>query len=121
MSEKAVSTGMVKKWDEVNGVPALEPAGSVAAGIDDAGAGPSISRNHMRGVEDMVEQNDNNLDGVINNVETPKPTVIPEVDEKEKQSVIEKLRGTQNAGIIEQPPVRERNPVGNCCLEREVV
>ena len=42
MSEKAVSAGMVKKWDEVNGVTAEEPAGSVTEEIGDAGAGPSI-------------------------------------------------------------------------------
>lgn len=109
------------KWDEVNGVTAEEPAGSVTEGIGDAGAGPSISRNYMRGIEDMVEQNDNSFDGVINNVETPKPLGVHADEEKEKQSVLGKLRESQNAGAPEQPPVHERKPAFNCCLEREVM
>ena len=121
MSEKAVSAGMVKKWDEVNGVTAEEPAGSVTEEIGDAGAGPSISRNYMRGIEDMVEQNDNSFDGVINNVEAPKPFGGQDAEDKEKQSVLGKLRESQTAGVPEQPPVHERKPSFSCCLEREVM
>lgn len=121
MSEKAVSTGMVKKWDEVNGVTAEETAGSVTEEIRDAGAGPSISRNYMRGIEDMVEQNDNSFDGVINNVEAPKSVGGQDAENKEKQSVLGRLRESQNAGVPEQPPVHERKPTFNCCLEREVM
>lgn len=121
MSEKAVSTGMVKKWDEVNGVSAEEFVGTITEGIGDAGAGPSISRNYMRGIEDMVEQNDNSFDGVINNVESPKPVGTQNAEEKEKQSIIEKLRESQNIGVTEQLPVCERKPITNCCFEREVM
>ena len=46
-------------------------------------------RNPLRSIEDMVEQNDNQLDGVINNVSAET------VAEKEaKSSVIEKLKAT---------------------------
>ena len=51
----------------------------------------------MKGIEDMVEQNDNNLDGVINNLPEPKPAVqmtpedVIEAEQKTK-SVLEKLR-----------------------------
>ena len=121
MSEKAVSAGMVKKWDEVNGVTAEEPAGSVTEEIGDAGAGPSISRNYMRGIEDMVEQNDNSFDGVINNVEAQKPFGGQDAEDKEKQSVLGKLRESQTAGVPKQPPVHERKPSFSCCLEREVM
>ena len=121
MSEKAVSNGMVKKWDEVNGVTAEEPAGSVTEGIGDAGAGSSISRNYMRGIEDMVEQNDNSFDGVINNVEAPKPFGGQDAEDKEKQSVLGKLRESQSAGVSEHPTVNERKPIFNCCVEREVM
>ena len=46
-------------------------------------------RNPLRGIEDMVEQNDNQLDGVINNV--PTETVA---EKEAKSSVIEKLKVT---------------------------
>ena len=53
----------IKKWDEVHGeyeVEVSEESGS-STPEETAGAGPSISRNPMRGIEDMVEQNDNNV------------------------------------------------------------
>ena len=121
MSENAISTRMVKKWDEVNGVTAEEPAESITEGIGDAGAGPSINRNYMRGIEDMVEQNDNSFDGVINNVEVPKSFGGQDAENKEKQSVLGKLRESQTAGVLEQLSVHERKPAFNCCLEREVM
>lgn len=121
MSEKAVSTGMVKKWDEVKGLTAEEPARSVIDGIGDVGTGPSISRNYMRGIEDMVEQNDNSFDGVINNVEVPKSFGGPDAEDKEKLSVLEKLRESKTTGVPEHPTVNERKAIINCCLEREVM
>lgn len=60
----------IRKWDEVHGeheVELSEESGN-SAPEETAGAEPSINRNPMRGIEDMVEQNDNNFDGVINNV-----------------------------------------------------
>jgi len=82
----------IKKWDEINGVAEVdEPVESIDATAD-AGAGPSISRNYMRGIEDMVEQNDNNFDGVINNVKTDIPTGIADAKDKEKESVLKSLK-----------------------------
>ena len=64
--EKA-KTRKIKKWDEIHGEYEVEVSEDMGGGSPEeaAGAGPSISRNPMKGVEDMVEQNDNNLDGVI--------------------------------------------------------
>lgn len=86
----------IQKWDEVGG--AVETDVEVDdSTVDDVGAGPSISRNPMRGIEDMVEQNDNAFDGVINNVEQPKPVaqITPEdviEEEQKKKSIIGKIR-----------------------------
>ena len=89
----------IQKWDEVSGTEAEVLDESVLEFLDEieAGAGPAISKNPMRGIEDMVEQNDNNFDGVINNLPEPKPVaqvdsedVIEEV--QKKKSVLEKIR-----------------------------
>ena len=87
----------IRKWDEVTGNAVEEQIPESIDPIEDVGAGPSISRNHMRGIEDMVEQNDNNLDGVINNLPDPKPVaqVTPEdvvEQEQKKKSVLQKLQ-----------------------------
>ena len=58
----------IREWDEVTGNAVEEQIPESIDPIEDVGAGPSISRNHMRGIEDMVEQNDNSFDGIINNV-----------------------------------------------------
>ena len=58
----------IRKWDEVTENAVEEQIPESIDPIEDVGAGPSISRNHMRGIEDMVEQNDNSFDGIINNV-----------------------------------------------------
>lgn len=57
--EKA-KTRKIKKWDEVHGEHEVEVSDN-AGGCEPeevAGASPSISRNPMRSIEDMVEQND---------------------------------------------------------------
>ena len=84
---------------------------------EDVGAGPAISKNPMRGIEDMVEQNDNNFDGVINNLPEPKPVtqvdsedVIEEV--QKKKSVLEKIR--------ENSPDREKVKPMSLCPDREL-
>ena len=63
----------IQKWDEIGG--AVETGIEEIGGSFDEtpGAGSSVSRNPMRGIEDMVEQNDNSFDGVINNLPEPKP------------------------------------------------
>lgn len=106
----------IQKWDEVGGaVEADVELDDYDA--DDIGAGPSISRNPMRGIEDMVEQNDNAFDGVINNVEQPKPVaqVTPEdviEEEQKKKSIIGKIR--------EAIPDSEKvKPIIPLCPDRE--
>ena len=87
----------IRKWDEVTGATEIEVDEITADATEEAGAGPSISKNPMRGIEDMVEQNDNNFDGVINNLPEPKPVAqvtnedVIEAEQK-KKSVLEKIR-----------------------------
>ena len=90
--EKA-KTRKIKKWDEVNGETEIEISdGIIYAPYETADAGPSISRNPMRGIEDMVEQNDNNFDGVINNVKTEQDYTMLEFSDDDRKSVLEKLK-----------------------------
>ena len=103
----------IKKWDEIHGEH-VEDEVSVTDSEEVAGTGPSISRNPMKGIEDMVEQNDNNFDGVINNLPEEKPVtqmtaadVIEE--EQEKKSILKKLQ--EAAFEVEKP-----KPVNPCCL-----
>lgn len=109
----------IRKWDEVSGAVETEIE-EVAGSFDETpGASPSVSRNPMRGIEDMIEQNDNSFDGVINNLPEPKPVcqvsaaeVIEE--EQKKKSVLKRLQ--------EPVPVSEgAKPVTGCvlCGDRE--
>ena len=109
----------IQKWDEVGGTEAEVLDESVLEFLDEieAGAGPAISKNPMRGIEDMVEQNDNNFDGVINNLPEPKPVtqfdsedVIEEV--QKKKSVLEKIR--------ENAPDPEKVKPMSLCPDREL-
>lgn len=104
----------IRKWDEVTGAMELDEEVQSENLTKDTGAGPSVSRNFMRGIEDMVEQNDNNFDGVINNLPKEKPVaqitaadVIEE--EQEKKSIIKKLQ--EAAFDVEKP-----KPVNPCYL-----
>ena len=118
--EKA-KTRKIKKWDEVHGEYETEVTEDMGGSSPEeaAGAGPSISRNPMRGIEDMVEQNDNSFDGVINNVKAEEAADIPEIVPDDKKSVLEKLR--EHSRQIPVPvPEPERKPVPGCCFEREI-
>ena len=44
----------IRKWDEVTGNAVEEQIPESIDPIEDVGAGPSISRNHMRGIEDKI-------------------------------------------------------------------
>ena len=119
--EKA-KTRKIKKWDEVHGEYEVEISdGTINSEPDEvAGAGPSISRNPMRGIEDMVEQNDNNFDGVINNI---KPEPSPESSQSmqdDKKSVLEKLKEQGRMATPSELSL-ERKTVSGCCLERELM
>ena len=99
--EKA-KTRKIKKWDEVNGETEIEISdGIIYAPYETADAGPSISRNPMRGIEDMVEQNDNSFDGVINNVKPEPDSIILELSDDDKKSVLGKLK--EQSKHIKQP------------------
>lgn len=103
----------IRKWDEVGGAVETEIEESAGSFDETPGAGPSVSRNPMRGIEDMVEQNDNSFDGVINNLPEPKPVcqvtaadVIEE--EQKKKSVLKKLQ--------EAAPVPDKPKAVNGCV-----
>lgn len=87
----------IHKWDEVGGAVEAEVEVTEDSFDETPGAGPSISRNPMCGIEDMVEQNDNSFDGVINNLPEPKPACqvnsedVIEAEQK-KKSVLKKLQ-----------------------------
>ena len=107
----------IQKWDEVGGAAEVEIDEVIVDPTEDVGAGPAISKNPMRGMEDMVEQNDNNFDGVINNLPEPKPVtqvdsedVIEEV--QKKKSVLEKIR--------ENAPDPEKVKPMSLCPDREL-
>lgn len=107
----------IRKWDEVTGATEIEVDEITADATEEAGAGPSISKNPMRGIEDMVEQNDNNFDGVINNLPEPKPVAqvtnedVIEAEQK-KKSVLEKIR--------EAMPEPEKVKPAGLCPDREL-
>ena len=89
----------IRKWDEVGGAAETELDEAIGITEEDPGAGPAISKNFMRGIEDMVEQNDNNFDGVINNLPEPKPVCQVDAaevieEEQEKKSILKKLQET---------------------------
>lgn len=117
--EKA-KTRKIKKWDEVHGDYEVEISdGTINSEPDEvAGSGPSISRNPMRGIEDMVEQNDNCLDGLINNIQPESSLEAAQFAQDDKKSVLEKLK---EQGRMGTPPAKapERKPVSGCCQERE--
>ena len=115
-----VKTMQVKKNDKVYGVHEVEPAGNAAVNEADeaAGAGPSISRNPMRGIEDMVEQNDNNFDGVINNVKVEPADPDLEQSKEDKKSVLEKLNQQNRTALSAS---QEKKVKKECCFEREMI
>ena len=106
-----VKTMQVKKNNEVYGEHEVEPA-------EAAGSGPSISRNPMRGIEDMVEQNDNNFDGVINNVKVEPADPDLEQSKEDKKSVLEKLNQQNRTALSAS---QEKKVKKECCFEREMI
>lgn len=107
----------IQKWDEVGGATEVEVDEITAEALEDAGAGPAISKNPMRGIEDMVEQNDNNFDGVINNL--PEAKSVAQVaaenvieEEQKKKSVLGMIR--------EASPNPEKVKTMSLCPDREL-
>lgn len=73
---------------------------------------PNALGNQMRGIEDMVEQNDNSFDGIINNL--PKQEDISEKSEGARESVLKKLKDCVK--ILEEE--KEKHP-RSLCPDRE--
>ena len=70
--------------------------------------GFDAGRNHLRTVEDMIEANDNNLDGIINNLpEEPLSKKVAEAEER--TSVLEKLKE-----LKVEPPKKVKPPHEIC-------
>ena len=76
----------VEKWDEVNGREDM--AENKVRDMDRNGEEQNVQ---MRSIEDMLEQNDNQLDGVINNV-----SIETEAEKEAKSSVVDKLKATNS-------------------------
>lgn len=106
---------MIRKWDEVHGTEADEEVADTIDPTGDVGVGPSISRNYLRGIEDMVEQNDNSFDGVINNAPDTSFTrdLVGQVEEdlkdsEKRRSVMEKIRQEQERAAVPPAPILEK-------------
>ena len=103
----------VKKWDEVNGCLTEEVA---VQDTSQATEGRNIAErlgDQMRSIEDAIEQNDNSLDGVINN--------LPQPDEAEKtrESVLQRLKEREKASEEERSKMF-RAPCHAKEMERDV-
>ena len=97
-----MSRDKIEKWDEVNGITAPDSVGFVEL------PGFFSGKNHLRSAEDSLEQNDNNLDGVINNLPDER---AGRSSPEEKPSVLEQLKGLQPSGRTmapRQPTERSR-------------
>ena len=87
----------IQKWDEHSGNYEVEIDETVTDPSETSGDTPALIKNPLRSIEDAVEQNDNSLDGILNNMPEVKPAaqmtsedVIEE--EQKKKSIMEKLR-----------------------------
>lgn len=99
----------IEKWDDVKGRQIEETVPEPVSTADDNQAVRKVE-NQMHNLEEMLEQNDNSIDGVINNL--PKPEEV----ERDKESVIKKLK--DRAKTLDEET--ERLPKMHCpVLERE--
>ena len=97
----------------VSDIVALNTGGEVSCHyVDSVGfvelPGFFSGKNHLRSAEDSLEQNDNSLDGVINNLPEGK---ADHSSPEEKPSVLEQLKGLQQPGRTmapHQPTERSR-------------
>ena len=89
----------------VSDIVALNAGGEVSCHyVDSVGfvelPGFFSGKNHLRSAEDSLEQNDNSLDGVINNLPEGK---ADHSSPEEKPSVLEQLKGRQQSGRTMDP------------------
>ena len=92
----------IKKWDEVNGETTVETPRELP--------GYDSGKNPMRSIEDMIEQNDNQLDGIVNNL--PEETVY---EKEAKSSIVEQLKSMI---LNAEDEKKERKPA--LCPDREL-
>ena len=92
----------IKKWDEVNGETTVETPRELP--------GYDSGKNPMRSIEDMIEQNDNQLDGIVNNL--PDETVY---EKEAKSSIVEQLKSMI---LNADDDKRKRQP--SLCPDREL-
>ena len=92
----------IKKWDEVNGETTVETPRELP--------GYDSGKNPMRSIEDMIEQNDNQLDGIVNNL--PEETVY---EKEAKSSIVEQLKSMI---LNADDDKRKRQP--SLCPDREL-
>lgn len=104
----------IEKWDEIYGVEPDEEY-DLAEPEELEGAGPSISKNPMKGIEDMLEQNDNSLDGVLNNIEPVLPVVMTIPVKEDKESVRKRMQ------MMLELMVRRRRTANSREIERGMV
>ena len=104
----------IEKWDEIYGTEPDEEY-DLAEPEELAGAGPSISKNPMKGIEDMLEQNDNSLDGVLNNIEPVLPVVMTIPVKEDKESVRKRMQ------MMLELMVRRRRMANSREIERGMV
>ena len=112
MAEERKGT-KIKKWDDVNGCSTEEVA---VPNTSQAAEGRNIAErlgNQMLSIEDAIEQNDNSLDGVINN--------LPQSDETEKakESVLQRLKEREKSSEDERSKMF-RTPCHVKEMERDV-
>ena len=89
-----MSRDKIEKWDEVNGITAPDSVGFVEL------PGFFSGKNHLRSAEDSLEQNDNSLDGVINNLPDGQAA---RSSAEERPSVLEQLKSLQPPGRMMAP------------------
>ena len=104
----------IEKWDEIYGVKPDEEY-DLAEPEELAGAGTSISKNPMKGIEDMLEQNDNSLDGVLNNIEPVLPAVMTIPAKEDKDSVRKRMQ------MMLELMVRRRKTASGREIERGMI
>lgn len=78
----------------------------------DLGKDPRALGSQMRGIEDMVEQNDNSLDGIINNLPDQESAAeLAEKADEVRESVLKKLKDCVK--ILEDE--KDKRPPVVCC------
>lgn len=86
----------IEKWDEISGTLKNTSGNEDTDDFSDMEDGLVIQENSLREVEDLLEQNDNNLDGIINNLPEDKSIekqfTSQNKEEEVRKSLIEKIQ-----------------------------